>query len=151
MTTKIDRQIREMARRKLTVRVTEKRISRSGFIVTFPVRFDQHGWHYDEVNVPSLAEAKSLLKVRLKVFDAFKFTIKKAKKKTQFAFVPDDGSTPYCGPCRSYHVVPKDPAQHLDLQCFDTFNWIHAHTYRHESENHPDCPLCQDRKAEDKP
>lgn len=81
MTTAIDRRIRELARRKITVRVTQKRISRTGFDVSFPVRFDQHGWHYDEVHVSTLAEAKSLLKVRLKVFDAFKFTIKKAKKK----------------------------------------------------------------------
>jgi len=100
--------IRRVAEGKVTVHITARTRSSAGFDVSWPEFGPLHFFEQKTKNVPTKAEALSLLLVKAKLTSELVFKIVPRKQR----------AAKWCDACHSYHVKPLTEAEHNELQCF---------------------------------
>lgn len=100
--------IREAAKKKIVVRITERQRAEAGFDVVYPCSpspGNSGEWEHDCINVPTKAEALSLLLIKARCAEKLFFEIKVGR------------ALPWCVACKKAHEKPTSAEHHESLKC----------------------------------
>lgn len=101
----IEQKIRDIAKSKVRLSITERVRSSGGFDVHHPLPDGTH----DVINVPTKQEALSLLLIKARCFNPIRFEIRPMKSKNRELI--------WCEACDTYHPLVRSREQHQALKC----------------------------------